>query len=479
MKEEKEERSLIEKVARFLPTIEKPTFRQPFNERLKWTGIALAMYLLLSSITVYGVSKTQYEQFRFFEIVFGSKFGSLMTLGIGPIVTGGIILQLLVGSKILDWDMTEEKNRRKFQAWNRFLAVLFCFLEAIAFVLAGALPVFGDIDLKIFVILQLALGGIIVILLDDLVSKYGFGSGVSLFIAAGVCNTIFIRAFSPLTATCSPFQFSTCIPSVGNPPVGLIWNFFANVFAGKSLEAFLAILPLLSTIIVFLIVIYVQNIGVEIPLTFSALRGFGRSWSLKLLYTSNIPVILAAALIANLQLIARFGLTKTNSEYCGLMGCFNEAGNPVSGVVYYLSSPSNFLERLISLSLSSKEILRAITYLIFLTSMSTIFSIFWVNTSGMDAKSVAEQLDSLGLQIPGYRKDPKVIESVLNRYIPNLAFLGGFFVGLLAAFADFIGALGSGMGILLTVMILYNYYEEISSQNLEEAHPIVRKIFGE
>jgi preprotein translocase subunit SecY len=111
--------------------------------------------------------------------------------------------------------------------------------------------------------------------------------------------------------------------------------------------------------------------------------------------------------------------------------------------------------------------------------MSTIFSIFWVNTSGMDAKSVAEQLDSLGLQIPGYRKDPKVIESVLNRYIPNLAFLGGFFVGLLAAFADFIGALGSGMGILLTVMILYNYYEEISSQNLEEAHPIVRKIFGE
>jgi preprotein translocase subunit SecY len=473
-----EEKSLIEKIARFLPTIERPAFRQPFNTRLKWTGIALAMYLILSSITIYGVSKASYEQFRFYEIILGSKFGSLMTLGIGPIVTAGIILQLLVGSKILDWDMTEEKNRKKFQALNRLLAVVFCFIEAIAFVIAGALPVFERIEMKIFVILQLALGGIIVIFLDDLVSKYGFGSGVSLFIAAGVCNTIFIRSLSPLTATCTPLQFSTCIPSAGNPPVGLIWNFFGNIFAGKSQEALIALLPLISTAIVFLVVVYVQSIGIEIPLVFSALRGFGRTWSLKLLYTSNIPVILAAALIANVQLMGRVGLTKIDSQYCGFLGCFDEAGNPVSGIVYYLSSPHPLAEA-ISFKLSYSEILRCLTYLAFLTSVATIFSVIWVNTSGMDARSVAEQLDSIGMQIPGYRKDVKVMESVLNRYIPYLALLGGFFVGLLAAFADFIGALGTGTGILLTVMILYNYYEELSSQNLAEAHPLVRKIFGE
>jgi len=478
MKDE-EEKSFIEKVARFLPTIERPAFRLPFNERLKWTGVALVMYLILSSITIYGVSRAQYEQFRFFEIVLGSKFGSLVTLGIGPIVTGGIILQLLVGSKILDWDMTEEKNRRKFQAWNRFLAVVFCFLEAIAFVLAGALPIAGGFGLKLFVVLQLALGGIIVIFLDELVSKYGFGSGVSLFIAAGVCNTIFIRVFSPLTATCIPLQFSTCIPSAGNPPVGLVWNFLGNIMAGKSREALLTFLPLFSTIIVFLIVIYIQNLGIEIPLTFSALRGFGRVWSLKLLYTSNIPVILAAALLANFQLVGRLGLTKTNSEYCGLMGCFDEAGNPIKGIIYFLSSPQNILAKVISLSITKEEILRALVYLILMTSLTTIFSIFWVSTSGMDAKSIAEQIDSMGLQIPGYRKDPKVIESVLDRYIPNLAFLGGFLVGLLAVLSDFIGALGTGTGILLTVMILYNYYEELSAQNLEEAHPLIRKIFGE
>lgn len=471
--------TLIEKISRFLPTIERPTFRQSFNTRLKWTGIALILYFILSYVGIYGVSPARYEQFRFFEIVLGSKFGSLITLGIGPIVTAGIILQLLVGSGILDWNMTEEKYRKKFQAWNRFLGVLFCFLQGMIYVVVGALPVANDLFLKVFVALQLALGGILIILLDDLVSKWGFGSGISLFIAAGVSSSIVIRAISPLTATCIPFQFQTCIPSQENPPIGLVWNFFINIFNGKTIEALLNFLPLLSTAIIFLIVVYIQAIHIEVPLTFSALRGFGRSLPLKLLYTSNIPVILAAAMLANIQLIGRVGLTSTDSKFCGIMGCFDEAGNPISGVVYYLSSPKNFLSNIITFRITFPEMLRAISYILLLTTLSTIFSLFWITTSGMDAGSMAEQISSIGLQIPGYRKDPRIIEKVLNRYIPKLALLSGLFAGLLAALADFTGALGTGMGILLTVMILYNYYEELSSQNLEEAHPIIRKIFGE
>jgi len=97
----------------------------------------------------------------------------------------------------------------------------------------------------------------------------------------------------------------------------------------------------------------------------------------------------------------------------------------------------------------------------------------------MDAKSVAGQIESIGMQIPGYRRDPRTIESVLSRYIPQLAVLGGITIGLLAAFADFTGALGTGTGILLTVSIIYNYYEELQQQNLQEAHPLVRKFLGE
>lgn len=478
--EETEKKDIMEKLARFLPAIEKPTYKQSFNTRLIWTGIALLLYLVLSYITVFGVSPGQYEQFRFFEIVLGSKFGSIMTLGIGPIVTAGIILQLLVGSKILNWDTTKPEYRRKFQTWDKVLAVAFCFIEAAAYVLAGALPTTGGTPVIVFVIIQLAMGGLIVMLLDEIVSKWGFGSGVSLFIAVGVASQILIRAVSPLTSSCSAWEFASCLPSEGNQPVGLIWQFFISVLSGKNLIALTSLMPLIATVVVFLIVVYAQGINVEVPLSFSSVRGFGRSWPLKLFYTSNIPVILTAALLANVQLMARVGATTDSSGLtCGMMGCFDANGSPTSGLIYYLTSPKNLIIDIISLNITESEIIRAFTYMGLMVLGCVIFSVFWVSTSGMDAKSVSEQIEGIGMQIPGYRRDPRIIESVLNRYIPALTVLGGIAIGILASFADFTGALGTGTGILLTVMIVYNYYEELSRQNLQEAHPVVRKVLGE
>jgi preprotein translocase subunit SecY len=477
---EEEKQGLEKKIARFLPSVKRPTYQLPFNTKLKWTGFALFMYLALSYVTIYGVEKASYEYFRFYEIVLGSKFGSVMTLGIGPIVTGGIIMQLLVGTKILNWDTKKEEGRRKFQTWSKFVSLLFCVIEAAGLVVSGALPIAGDFTIAVLVIAQLAAGGAIALLLDELVSKWGFGSGISLFIAAGVANQIFIRIFSPLSLTCIAGNIGSCIPSSQAPPSGLLWQIFINIFAGKITEALTVSLPIITTVLVLLLVVYIQGIGIDIPLSFSSLRGFGRTWSLKLLYTSNIPVILAAALIANLQLLAKVGAQPVSAEMsCSMLACFNKQGQIVSGLVYYLTSPSNFLNDAIHGTLTSNEIIRAFTYLIFLSVVAMIFSVFWVSTSGMDAASVAEQLESIGMQIPGYRSDKKSMEAVLNRYIPYLAVLGGLLVGVLAAVADFLNALGSGTGILLTVMILYNYYEQLSAENLEGAHPLVKRILGE
>ncbi len=466
--EEKEEKpELIKKIARFLPAIGKPEYKQALNTKLKWTGIALFSYLVLSYITVYGLEPSSYQQFKFFEIVLGSKMGSLMTLGIGPIVTAGIILQLLTGSKILKWDMTKPEGRKKFQLWNKVMAIALCFIEGGAYVLAGALPVSGGgLPIIIFVIIQLAAGGIIVILLDELVSKWGFGSGVSLFIATGVASQIFIGLISPLSAE--------------GRIAGAIPGFLINFLSGNAGAGFAYLLPLFTTALVFLIVIYAQHIHIDIPLTFSAMRGFGRTWNLKFFYTSNIPVILTAALIANVQLMGRVGMTPTSEGLsCGLMGCFDQQGNPIKGVVYYLSAPRNLLLDIFSGAIIPSEILRALSYTVFLALGAMVFSLFWVNTAGMDAKTVAKQLDSSGMQIPGYRRDVRIMESVLNRYIPALTILGGLAIGLLAAFADMTGAIGSGTGILLTVMIIYNFYEQLKHEKIDEAHPLIRKIVGE
>lgn len=452
----------IEKISKYLPMVEKPTYKQTLNKKFIWTGIALIFYLIFSHITVYGIEKTpQLEALITIQTLLGAKFGSLMTLGIGPIVTAGILLQLLTGSKIINWDMTKPENREKFSTWNKFLAIILCFVEAGAFVLAGALPVSGGFGMVLFVILQLAIGGLIVILLDELVSKWGIGSGISLFIVAGTTSQIIINTLSPFTMPDGSY-------------VGKFIGFITSIFTGNNTLAFFYFIPLLTTVLVFLIVIYAQGIKIDIPLSFRALRGFGRTWSMNLFYTSVVPVILAAALLANFQILGRIGVDPVTR--CSFLACYNEQGNVVGGVLYYLSSPHNFLINIIVRTVTSSEILRAITYMFFMIIACTIFSVFWVNTSGMDASTVAEQLESSGLQIPGYRPDKRTMAEVLNRYIPALAVLGGIAIGLLATFADFVGAIGSGTGILLTVMIFYNYYEMLQAENLEEAHPIIRKI---
>ncbi|MEM2138293.1 MAG: hypothetical protein QW568_04350, partial [Candidatus Anstonellaceae archaeon] len=91
---------------------------------------------------------------------------------------------------------------------------------------------------------------------------------------------------------------------------------------------------------------------------------------------------------------------------------------------------------------------------------------------------VAEQLDKSGLQIPGFRRDPRVVEKKLNDYIPYIAVIGSAFVGLLAALADMSGALGTGTGILLTVGILYRLYQDLENQRLFDTYSSIGGLLG-
>jgi preprotein translocase subunit SecY len=506
--------SVIDKVISKLPGVVEPKTHLNFKSRLKWTGIILLIFLGLGQITVYGISSTSLQQFQFYEVILGSSMGSLMTLGIGPIVTASIILQLLVGSGIIGWNLRTPEGKKKFQGVQKILVIFFAFFEAFAFVSFGAVqPVNNDSGLFALLILQLAFGGIIVLLMDEVVTKWGIGSGVSLFIAAGVSKQIFVRAFNPLT------------PAGSTVPAGLLPQFVTYMGLGEMFQAVVALIPIIATILVFLIVVYIQALKVEIPLALGSIRGFSRRWPLNLIYTSNIPVILIAALLANLQLMGQMAARTTeNGLKCGLLGCYDlQTGMAQSGIAVFFSPPSSLNVQIFSIILlavifiaaflafyfkfkggfkiigiagvlgfilatavtassvglpTGMDSLRVIAYTIILTVGSMIFSIFWVATSGMDARAVAEQIEGLGMQIPGFRRDPRIVEEVLNRYIPTLTIISGLFIGLLASIADFTGALGTGTGILLTVMIIYNLYENIATRYMEDMHPALRKFFG-
>ncbi|MFH1638260.1 MAG: preprotein translocase subunit SecY [Candidatus Woesearchaeota archaeon] len=456
-----------------LPEVRGPTQRRlSFKEKLKWTGIILVGFFVLGLIPLYGLGNNALQYFEQLSIILGAKFGSIISLGIGPLVTASIVLQLLNGSGLLKLDTTTPEGKKKFQGLQKVLGLFFIVFEAAIYIFLGglspslALPAAQYKIMQFILVGQLILGGILIMYMDEVINKWGFGSGISLFIAAGVGEEIMVRAFSPLT-TAGTLAFGS-----SQAPIGKVWVLLQSIAGGNPLGAMLAFSAILATVIVFVMAVYGQAMKIEIPLSFGRVRGHGIRWPLHFIYTSNIPVILVAALLANVQLWARLLQNMGHP----ILGQF-QGSMPVSGFVRWIHPP-NLVESVITGTFSGVSIVQAITYAGFMIIGAVIFSIFWVQTSGQDAKSVAKQILSSGLQIPGFRRDERILEYILKRYIFPLTVMGGALVGFFAASADLLGALSRGTGILLAVMIVYRLYEEIAQQHMVDMHPALRKMMG-
>jgi len=307
--------------------------------------------------------------------------------------------------------------------------------------------------------------------MDEVTQKWGFGSGVSLFIVAGVARSLFTALFqfiSPTGENCLVnFSTSTCS--------GNVLVILQSIIKGSSItELLAAAAPIIFTVLIFLVVVWAQALKVEIPLSYDRLRGYGVKWPLAFFYASVIPVILAGALVANLQLFG--SLLENWLGHATFLGGFSN-GQPISGLAFWFSS-SNLVEAIIRGSFQSSLLLQSIIHLAFYMCFSALFAVFWIKTSGMDESSQAKNIIASGLQLPGFRKDPRVIESILKRYILPLTIMGGLAIGLLAATANLLGALTGGTSILLAVMIMFQLYQNIAQQHALDMHPAMKKMFG-
>ena len=145
---------------------------------------------------------------------------------------------------------------------------------------------------------------------------------------------------------------------------------------------------------------------------------------------------------------------------------------PVGGLAYYVISPTRGFIDVIG------NPVRYLIYAAVFVVFCVIFSAIWLEVGGLDPRSIAKQLVDSGMQIPGFRRSERTIEVILKRYIPAVTILGGLIVGLLAVVADFFGAYGTGTGILLSVSIVYQYYQQIMRERLEELYPGLRRFLG-
>jgi preprotein translocase subunit SecY len=451
-------------VMKHLPEVEGPEEKLGFGEKARWTIIILVAFFILTNISLYGMSSGFLQRFDQLAVLLGTDFGSIVSLGIGPIVTASIILQLLVGSKILDIDTHTVEGKKYFQGLQKILVLFFIVFESIIFVIMGGFSPdisLGSLGAPILII-QLMLGGLAILFMDEITQKYGFGSGISLFIAAGVSLSLFT----------SLFQFLSVEGIAGGiQPVGQFWVLVASLMNNNLTGAYIAGAAILVTAIIFLLVVYAQALKVEIPLSYDRLRGYGMKWPLAFFYTSVIPVILVAALAANIQLVG--GLVENWLGHPTILGGFNQ-GVAVSGFAAWVGGV-DILGAFIAGSYTHFMIIQSIGHILFYVFFSVLFGVFWVKTSGMDAQSQAKNIMSSGLTIPGFRKDERILESVLERYIFPLTIMGGAAIGLLASFSNIVGTLVGGTSILLVIMITYQLYQTIAQQHAHDMPGFLKK----
>ncbi|MGI0016561.1 MAG: preprotein translocase subunit SecY, partial [Nitrososphaera sp.] len=288
-------RRIIKSVSVYVPQVPKPKRKISLTEKFVWTGIALLAYLVMGQIPLYGVTDDpRFDFLAFARVIFAAQQGTLMELGIGPIVTAGLLMQLLKGSDLIKLDFKNPDDRSLFTSATKIVTIIVIVAEG---ALYGA-SVYGpltapDAPYAIYVVIgQLIGASIIVMLMDEMVQKgWGVGSGLSLFIMAGIAQTVLWGVFSPVPADDGPVGILPFTIDAASNGIGE-----EAIFRQGALPS---LFVLALTIGVILVLVYIEGIHVDIPIVSTKYRGFTAVYPIKLLYTSVIPVILASALIAN------------------------------------------------------------------------------------------------------------------------------------------------------------------------------------
>jgi preprotein translocase subunit SecY len=443
-----------------------------------WTLAILLLYFTLTNIDIFGLSPESQDIFGIYRALLAGASGSLLHLGIGPIVTASIVLQLLKGAGILQIDTSDARGQVMYMGLQKLLIFVMIIVEALPMVASGlmmpdpsvATQFFGGstLTVSLLIFLQLCLGGLLVVLMDEVVTKWGVGSGVGLFIVAGVSQGL-VNGFLNWQTGTDPF------------PIGFFPRLFAIGTSGANFLEYFGtdMLALVTTVAIFMVIVYVESTRIEIPLAHTAVRGARARFPVKLIYASVLPMILVRVLQANIQMIGMF----LSNAGITILGTF-QGQTPVNGLMWYIAPinrPHDWMWWLSDLGHAPWEILMRMGIDIAVMVVGgAIFALFWVKTAGLDSKDVARQIQRSGMQIPGYRRNEQVLEKYLDRYIPRITVIGGVFIGLLSVVANLFGVIGAvgGTGLLLAVSITYRLYEEIASQQIMEMYPFMRGFFG-
>jgi len=466
-------RSSEEHINSFLtivPTVSRPPRRIPLSRRLFWTAVVAIVYILMSITPLYGVAHSQQQGAQqaqqLLSIIFGTAYGTLAHLGIGPIVIAGILLEVFAFSGLMNLDLNKREDRLKFTLLLKWTALGIAALEAVAYVLGNQ---FGQVTPLggVLIVVQLLMATVIIMLLDDLMSKgWGIGSAISLIIFLGVSRQIILSLFSwdIVKDSNGSLHVFGLLPALGAALYDLFTRGDATalvglvnrpvVLEGQTTVTYLPdFVGLLSTLVLAFVILYLEMMKVNIPVTAGQYRGIKFTIPLRFVYVSVLPIIFTTySLLLVGQLLLPF------------------AGNPVvGGVVQVIFLPHRFFFNVPALILH---------YLVYVV-LAIAFAWVWVQLAGLSAEDQARQFTQSQLHVPGFRQSEKILAKILERPINALTIISGFLAGSFAALGNILGVWGGGAGLILLIEIALQYYALVMREQMMEMYPGLKQLLGQ
>lgn len=457
---------MLKPVLDFVPEVKDPKGQIQLKDKVLWTAITLFLYLVCSQIPLYGIYRTaDADPLYWMRVILASNRGTLMELGISPLITSNMIIELIANSKLITYDANIPQDKRLLAALEKVLSIVVSFGTAFVYVFAG---MYGSVQyigaLKAFLlIVQLTSASVLVLYLDELLQKgYGIGSGTSLFIATNICENIFWKSFSPVTIrTENGIEFEGAFIALVHFLITKP-NKLSALYLAFYRSNLVNLHHIVATVFVFFVVIYFQGFQVDLRLESHQVRGATTTFPIKLFYLSNTPIILQTALISNLHTMSNLLYKKFGGFFLvRLLGVWKSNTSTgqdevVGGLAYYLVPPNSFYDVLNNPG-------HFAVYLTVVVVSCALFSKFWLELSGRAPKNILQQLKDGNMIIAGNQRDSSMLK-YLQRQIPVAAVLGGVCIALLSVFSDLLGAVGSGTGILLAVNIIYGFYESYKKE---------------
>ncbi|CAN6238368.1 unnamed protein product [Urochloa humidicola] len=442
---------LVRPVASLMPAVRRAERAVPFHRRALYTALSVSVFLVCSHVPLYGVryGGGGADPLHWVRSILASNRGTLMELGVGPVVTAGTVTQLVAASKLVrvDQKKSARAGRELVDGARKLLALAIALGEASAGVALGMYGPVGALG-GALVVLQLVSATAVVVFLDDLLDK-GYGlrgsSAVSLFSAAGTCGKVFWHAFSPVTVNAGRGpEFEGIVLAVVHQAVARAGD--APAVVGTLLRRHLPnATNLLATGAVLLAAVYLEGVKMLLPMQSRDGRGRRVAFPIKLLYTSTMPIVLYSAAVSALCTASQL------LHYSRLGG--SVPVRLLGGIAYYVTPPASFVA----------APLHALVYTVLLLASCVILSQAWVVASESTPRDVAKRLTDQRLALPG-RRDGATYP-MLCRYIPTAAALGGLCVGALTIFADITGVIGAGTGIMLAATAVYSLVNSVEKED--------------